>query len=40
MTTALLAEEGRTRAATSYAVLSFAGSVLAAALGLTLGSAV
>ena len=40
VTTALLAEEGRARAATSYAVLSFAGSVLAAALGLTLGSAV
>lgn len=40
VTTALLAEEGRTRAATSYAVVSFVGSVLAAALGLTLGHAV
>ncbi|MCC4248154.1 MULTISPECIES: fluoride efflux transporter FluC [Microbacterium] len=37
VTTALLAEEGRTRAATSYAVASFVGSVLAAALGLALG---
>lgn len=37
VTTALLAEEGRVRAATSYAVVSFGGSVLAAALGLTLG---
>ncbi|CAH0187531.1 fluoride efflux transporter CrcB [Microbacterium sp. Bi128] len=39
VTTALLAEEGRTRAALSYAVVSFVGSVLAAALGLTLGHA-
>ncbi|MEV7756511.1 fluoride efflux transporter CrcB [Microbacterium sp. NPDC089180] len=38
VTTALLAEEGRTRAAVSYALLSFVGSVLAAALGLTVGS--
>jgi len=37
VTTALLAEEGRTRAATSYAIASFGGSVLAAVLGLTLG---
>ena len=39
VTTALLAEEGRTRAAMSYAIVSFVGSVLAAALGLTLGHA-
>lgn len=39
VTTALLAEEGRSRAATSYAVASFVGSVLAAALGLALGRA-
>ncbi|MCT2085481.1 CrcB family protein [Microbacterium enclense] len=39
VTTALLAEEGRTRAATTYALASFAGSVLAAVLGLTLGHA-
>lgn len=38
VTTALLAEEGRTRAAVSYAVLSFMGSVVAAAVGLTVGS--
>ncbi len=38
VTTALLAEEGRTRAAVSYAVLSFVGSVVAAAVGLTVGS--
>ncbi|MDQ1172575.1 CrcB protein [Microbacterium testaceum] len=38
VTTALLAEEGRTRASLAYAVVSFAGSVLAAALGLTVGS--
>ena len=38
VTTALLAEEGRTRASLSYAVVSFVGSVLAAALGLTVGS--
>lgn len=37
VTTALLAEEGRSRAAISYGIASFAGSVLAAALGLTLG---
>lgn len=39
VTTALLAEEGRTRASVSYAVVSFAGSVVAAAVGLSLGSA-
>ncbi|MFJ4037169.1 fluoride efflux transporter FluC [Microbacterium sp. NPDC090007] len=38
VTTVLLAEEGRTRAATAYAVVSFAGSVVAAAAGLGLGS--
>ncbi len=38
VTTALLAEEGRTSAATVYAVVSLVGSVLAAALGLTLGA--
>ncbi|WZH37797.1 MAG: fluoride efflux transporter CrcB [Microbacterium enclense] len=38
VTTALLADEGRARAATIYAVVSFVGSVLAAAVGLTLGS--
>jgi len=38
VTTALLAEEGRSRAAVSYAVVSFVGSVIAAALGLTIGS--
>jgi CrcB protein len=37
VTTALLAEEGRSRIAISYAVASFAGSVLMAALGLALG---
>lgn len=37
VTTALLADEGRSRAATTYAVVSFAGSVVAAALGLALG---
>lgn len=39
VTTALLAEEGRSRTALVYAVASFAGSVLAAALGLLLGAA-
>ncbi|MDI9892706.1 fluoride efflux transporter FluC [Microbacterium sp. IEGM 1404] len=39
VTTALLAEEGRARAATTYAVASFVGSVLAAAAGLALGRA-
>jgi len=38
VTTALLAEEGRTRTATVYAAVSFVGSVLAAAVGLTLGA--
>lgn len=38
VTTALLAEEGRTRAAVSYAVLSFVGSVVCAAIGLTVGA--
>lgn len=40
VTTALLAEEGRTRASVAYAAASFVGSVLAAALGLTVGSLV
>jgi len=40
VTTALLAEEGRTRAATSYAIVSFVGSVLAAAFGLTVAALV
>ncbi|WP_150953564.1 fluoride efflux transporter CrcB [Microbacterium testaceum] len=39
VTTALLAGEGRTRTAVTYAVASFVGSVIAAALGLTIGSA-
>lgn len=38
VTTALLAEEGRSATATTYAAVSFAGSVLAAAAGLGLGS--
>lgn len=38
VTTALLAEEGRTRASLLYATVSFAGSVGAAAAGLALGS--
>lgn len=38
VTTVLLAEEGRSRAATVYAVVSFVGSVVAAAAGLALGS--
>lgn len=38
VTTVLLAEEGRSRAATAYAVTSFAGSVVAAAAGSALGS--
>ena len=39
VTTALLAEEGRTRAAVVYAIVSFVGSVAAAALGLAIGAA-
>jgi len=39
VTTALLAEEGRARASVTYAAASFAGSVVAAALGLSIGSA-
>jgi len=40
VTTALLAEEGRTRTATVYAVVSFVGSVVAAAVGLTVAAAI
>lgn len=40
VTTALLAEEGRTRTSIVYAVASFVGSVVAAAAGLTIGSLV
>lgn len=36
--TVLLAEEGRARAAIAYAVMSFAGSVVAAAAGVAIGS--
>lgn len=39
VTTALLAEEGRVRASVTYAVVSFVGSVVAAAVGLSIGSA-
>ncbi len=39
LTTALLAEEGRSRAALAYAAASFVGSVVAAASGLALGGA-
>ncbi|PVE75391.1 fluoride efflux transporter CrcB [Microbacterium testaceum] len=38
VTTALLAEEGRTRTSVAYAVASFVGSVIAAAIGLSVGS--
>lgn len=38
VTTVLLAEEGRTAAATTYAAVSFVGSLVAAAAGLALGS--